>query len=61
MLVRVEVADIVIVRVREHVDIEVDGGLLAFAHEVVVVGKETLVWFLRFVGGSRGCCLAWRG
>ena len=37
VLVRVEVADIVIVRVREHVDIEVDGDLLAFAHEVVVV------------------------
>ena len=25
--------------VREHVDIEVDGDLLAFAHEVVVVGE----------------------
>ena len=35
----VEVADIVIVRVGEHVDIEVDGDLLAFAHEVVVVGE----------------------
>ena len=39
-LVRVEVADILIVRVRELLDIEVDGELLPLVHDVVMVEEE---------------------
>ena len=60
-LIRVEVADIVIVRVRELVDIEDDVELLPLAHDVIVGKKETSMRVLRFVGWERGRCRRRRG
>ena len=59
-LVRVEVVDILIVTVRELVDLEDDWNVFRVRMVSSLMKKGTLMGLLRFVGGSRGCCRGWR-